>query len=308
MPALRIAYFGLPIGALLLLRDGHELVVTALPPVPAPGRRRLARRLSGRALDGLVLGVALEARVDRVLGPNSEALGGNVDLVVSWFWTRKLPERWLRLGRFGGVGVHPSLLPRHRGPNPYFWAIDEGDRETGVTAHRLDPDYDSGPIYAVRTLEVGERNSWQLAHALDRPSLALLREVVRAFASGRPPSATPQDEARATQAPEPSGALLRVDWSWPTARVLRRIRALAPVPGLQLAIRGIELEVVAAVVARDYPAALEPGEAGVLDQAPWLVIRTGDGAIALTEALEGRTGQRWSAAELCSKLRERAHD
>src|SRR5690606_41502429 len=160
------------------------------------------------------------------------------DLLVSWFWTRRLSSTWLALPRRGALGVHPSLLPRHRGPDPYFWAIDSGDRETGVSVHLLEPEYDTGAVLDVERLEVGERTSWQLARALDRPSLRALRRVVAAYASGTPPPAVPQAEALARQAPEPTGDLLRVRWEWPTERVLRRIRALSPVPGLALELFG----------------------------------------------------------------------
>ena len=92
------------------------------------------------------------------------------DLLVSWFWTKRIPARLLSVAP--AVGVHPSLLPRHRGPDPYFWAIDAGDETTGVTAHRLDATYDTGPILAQRTLEIRPSwDAWRLARALDRPSL-----------------------------------------------------------------------------------------------------------------------------------------
>lgn len=282
----RVAYFGLPLGAYLLHRDGHELSVVVLSPVAAPGRRRLAGAVgSERVLDAERLGVGLDAAVARALAANPP------DLLVSWFWTRKLPERWLSRARLGGIGAHPSLLPRHRGPNPYFAAIDAGDLETGVTIHRLTPEYDDGDVLLSRSLVVGERNAWQLARALDRPSLALLREAVAAYASGTPPPPARQSPELVTWAPEPTGDALRVAWSWPTERVLQRIRALSPVPGLALDIEGQALSVTQAEKASDYPSALEPGEAAVYGDPPRLLLRTGDGAVAVTRAvLEAEDG------------------
>jgi methionyl-tRNA formyltransferase len=108
---------------------------------------------------------------------------------------------------------------------------------------------------------------------------------VRGFASGETPESVPQDDARATWAPEPSGDELRVDFRWPTERALRRIRALAPVPGLPLEIEGLELTVRRARAAEAYPVALEPGEAAVVGEPPVLVLRTGDGALCIERAL-----------------------
>ncbi len=277
---LRLAFFGLPLAAVLLARDGHEVGLSVPAPVDAPGRRRLERVLGeSRILDARALGAGLDAAVARALEQDPP------DLIVSWFWTRRLPAAWLARAPLGGIGAHPSLLPRHRGPNPYFAAIDAGDPETGVTIHRLTPEYDEGDIVAARALAVGQRDSWQLARAHDRPSLALLREATRAYASGTPPRAVPQRSELATWAPEPDGDALRVVWSWPTERVLRRVRALAPVPGLELDIEGLEVVVTRAARTLDYPSALEPGEAAVYGDPAAVILRTGDGAVAVERAL-----------------------
>ena len=176
---MKIAYFGLPLGALLLARDGHSLAPVVLAPVEAPGRRR-AHQLWPEVLDALAAGPDFNNRVTAALTAEQP------ELIASWFWTRRLPDEWLRLPSRGAFGIHPSLLPRHRGPNPYFWAIDAGDELTGVTAHRLEQEYDTGPMLAARTIQVGERDAWQLARALDRPSLELLRETVASLACGEP--------------------------------------------------------------------------------------------------------------------------
>jgi len=278
---LKVGYFGLPLGAHLLLQDGHELDPCVLSPLPAPGRRRVARRVSEPALlDALGADPrALQQEIERALARACP------ELIVSWFWTRLLPAAWLNAARYGGIGVHPSLLPRHRGPNPYFWSIDSGDSQAGVTLHTLAPEYDTGTILLQRAIPVNERNSWQLARALDRPSLALLREGVGRFARSHPPTPSAQDEAAATWAPEPTGRELAVDWSWSTARILRRIRALSPVPGLAVEVCELRFFVTRASVATHFVAALEPGEAAVVGDPGTLVIRTGDGAVAIEHAI-----------------------
>jgi methionyl-tRNA formyltransferase len=282
----RVAYFGLPLGALLLHADGHEISFAVVSPVPAPGVRRLRRQLCPERLE---IAADLPARVlEERIAKRLEA--APPDLVVSWYWTRRIPARWLAVAPLGGVGVHPSLLPRHRGPNPFFWAIDSGDAETGITVHCLDEGYDTGDIVAVDRLAIAGRNSWQLARALDRPGLRLLGRVMRDLANGAMPASVRQDESHATWAPEPEGDALRVNFSWPTERVLRRIRALAPVPGLALEMRGLRIFVTRAEPAMSYPEALVPGEAASWDRR--VIIRTADGAIAIRAAasdLEGET-------------------
>jgi len=281
----KIAHFGLPLAAVLLRRDGHDVCLSVRPPIDAPGARRLLRESPAtRVLDappglGRAPARAFEERVTREL----ERL--RPELIVSWFWTRRIPAAWLALATHGGIGAHPSLLPRHRGPNPYFAAIDAGDRETGVTVHALTSEYDDGDRLLARAIAVGERDSWQLARALDRPSLALLREVVGGFARGAPPERHPQPVEGVTWAPEPEGEALRVSWDWPTDRVLRRIRALAPVPGLAIDVEGLEMFVTRARPAVAFPSALEPGEAAVVGVPPVLILRTGDGAVSVERAV-----------------------
>lgn len=271
---MKIAYFGLPLGALLLARDGQRLGPVVLAPVDAPGRRRLISAFPS-VLDSRELGADLEAAVDGALAREQP------DLLVSWFWTRKLPRRWLELPPLGSLGVHPSLLPRHRGPNPYFWSIDAGDEQTGVTVHRLEEQYDTGKLLAATGIPVGERDAWQLARALDRPSLALLRATVARLARGEVVPELPQEASLVTWAPEPSGDDLRVDFGWTTERVLRRIRALSPTPGVALSVQGVELFVTRAEPQAHYVAALIPGEAHISTE---LGLRTGDGAVRVTRA------------------------
>jgi methionyl-tRNA formyltransferase len=271
---MRIAFFGLPLAAIALARDGHAIVYAGICR-RAPGLRRLATQIApGRTW--LVPDTARRETVDRV----REAAP---DLVVSWFWTRKLPPEILALAP--SLGVHPSLLPRHRGPDPYFWAIDAGDEITGVSAHRLDVEYDTGAVFARRALVIDPTwNAWRLARALDRPSLALLRQVAGSFAAGGPPDPEPQDPRGATEAPEPAEEDLAIRYAWTSARIERRVRAAAPWPGAWTEIGDRVVTLVRVRPTTVFPKALERAEAAVRRDG-LAVVRTCDSAI---ELLEGR--------------------
>jgi len=284
----KIAYFGLPLGALLLDHDGHDLALVALSRTDTVGLRRARRRFEGRLIER-------PAATDPALLARVKASGA--ELLVSWFWTTRLPMRLVKACPQGGFGVHPSLLPRHRGPDPYFWAIESGDRVTGVTAHRIAEDYDTGAMLASQELAIDPTwTAWKLARALDRPSLALLRRVTAAFAAGTPPVEVGQDEARATEAPSPGDDLADLDFHQPTSAVLRRIRALSPSPGAFFELEDTIITVLAAAEATSYPRALLPGEAATTGGLA--VIRTADGAIALLRGEIGgdETGPRELAA------------
>jgi methionyl-tRNA formyltransferase len=288
---LRVAFFGLPLAAVLLARDGHEVAWAGLSRRDAVGQRRLRREIGAKRV-----------RVTPDMGSDAafaEVRASRPELLVSWFWTKRLPPRVLGLAP--SIGVHPSLLPRHRGPDPTFWAIDSGDETTGVTAHSLDEGYDTGDILAQCTLPIRPSwNAWQLARALDRPSLALLRKVVEGFAEGRPPQAVPQDDARATSAPEPTDEELAIQWAWPASRIERRVRAAAPWPGAWTEIGGRIVTLTRAPATADFPRVLVPGEAAVRADGV-AVVRAGEGAVELLEG-RGEEEEELAAAALAARV------
>jgi methionyl-tRNA formyltransferase len=269
--AFRIVFFGLPLAALLLAGDGHAIALAALSR-PIEGTRRLRRVLGPER-------VLVKPRVDDpALRERVRALAP--DLLVSWFWTTRLPMTLVREARLGGVGVHPSLLPRHRGPDPTYWAIASGDEVTGVSAHRIEAEYDTGDVLAQEELRIDPRwNAWRLARALDRPSLRVLRATVARLARGERVEGRPQDPALATEAPAPDDEACALRWNQPTEAVLRHVRALAPHPGAWTEIEGAFVTVAEAAPVASFPRALAPGEGAVHEGRA--IVRTADGAVAL---------------------------
>jgi methionyl-tRNA formyltransferase len=275
---MRVVFLGLPLAALMLHADGHEVVLAGLRSGLTTGERRL-RRVLGR------MPVLIDPQ-ERWESFVTLARQKQADLLVSWFFTRRIPSELCETCRLGGIGVHPSLLPRHRGPDPYFAAIDAGDEETGVTAHRIERDYDTGAILGQKSLRIEpDWNAWNLARALDRPSLALLRHVVAKAASGDPLIGEPQDEGLATSAPQPDEDSRVLHWEQPAEVLVRRIRALAPSPGALAWLGDMEIVVLGASVHCDVPRVLLPGEAAMVHGLA--VVKAGDNGVALLEAEVG---------------------
>lgn len=88
------------------------------------------------------------------IAPLLRAVGA--DLVVCMGFPWKIPPDALAVPPLGWLNGHPSLLPRHRGPTPLAWVIRDGDAETAISFHRMEPELDTGPVLAQRRFEVGE--------------------------------------------------------------------------------------------------------------------------------------------------------
>lgn len=76
------------------------------------------------------------------------------DVVIVGSWSEKFSAQTLSTISSGFVNVHPSLLPKYRGPNPYLQVILHNEKLTGVTFHLMDVNYDSGSILHQKTVPI----------------------------------------------------------------------------------------------------------------------------------------------------------
>ena len=274
-----------------LLAGMHDVVAVYTRPDQRVGRGRrvLPTPIKMFALDrGLPVLQPASLRGEDVA---REMEGLNPEVVVVAAYGRIIPAAMLRVPTNGMVNVHPSLLPRYRGPSPVSTAILEGAGVTGVTMMLLDAGMDSGPILAQReaTVQPGERTG-ELTARMFGMGAELLLEVLQAIGSGdsRP---VPQDEARATVTHLLQKADGELDWSLPAADLERRVRAFDPWPGCYTRWGGRQLNVVEAVVVDDSCAA-EGAVGEVMAGREGVVVVTGRGLLRLGSLrLEGRRTQ-----------------
>ncbi len=133
----------------------------------------------------------------------AEAIPDGTDLIVAAHTHARVSNEALARARLGGIGYHPSLLPRHRGIAAVEWTILQGDPIAGGSVYHLADGWDAGAVAAQDWCFVGKgetaRELWE--RALAPMGLALLSKVVRdAAATGMVP-AFKQDERFATKAP-----------------------------------------------------------------------------------------------------------
>ena len=128
-----------------------------------------------------------------------------------------------RTARLAALNLHPSVLPRFRGPDPVFWQLRAGIARTGVTVHVVTGAVDAGPIVAQRGLDVRPGiGAAALTAALVRLGVRVLVDLLPSI-EHRIRDAAPQDESQATRQPHPRAEDLRIDTSWTAERAFRFI-------------------------------------------------------------------------------------
>ncbi len=135
----------------------------------------------------------------------------------------------LDVARHGAINIHPSLLPRHRGPNPYFWTYYHGDTESGVTVHLATARADAGPILRQESFPVPRGlGVAQLHTRCAGLGATLLQHTLREF-EGAVDAATAQDESLATPAPRVKPEVPMVDYQrWDVRQVWHFLAGLYP--------------------------------------------------------------------------------
>ncbi len=219
-----------------LRRSPHRIVAVVTRPDHAPpGRRPPPNPMRAAAT---AAGLALLAP-ERINDPEARDLLAALaaDVFVVCDYGQILSATVLGLPRLGGINLHGSLLPRHRGAAPVQWAILSGDAMTGVSVIHMTPALDAGHVLVTRAVEIGrQETAHELEHRLAELGagavLEALERLEAATAAGLRPDEVglPQDPARATRAPRLTKADGIVDWSQPAARIERLRRAVEPWP------------------------------------------------------------------------------
>lgn len=202
------------------------------------------------------------------------------DVLVVASYHKKISSHVAKLAK-RAVNLHPSLLPKYRGPTPSNWALIFGEKETGVTLHRLARHIDAGDILLQRVLEIeGDEDDGRLRKRLASLLGDVLAEYVCAIAAGNELAATPQDERELTVYPaiQRRDGHIRFDQGVDT--IVRRVRGVTPYPGAYTDFCGVEFE-IENVTSEGQPAYDEvPGRVlAVVPERQELVVKSMDGTL-----------------------------
>ncbi len=153
------------------------------------------------------------------------------DLIVTASYSKIVPDEIINIPEKGCINVHPSLLPKHRGPSPLQQTILEGDEKTGVTIMLMDSQIDHGPILAQTEIETKPRETAsELHNRLAEIGGELLLKTIPQWMAGEI-KAVPQNDKAATYTKIIKREDGEIDWQNTPEEIERKIRAFSPWPG-----------------------------------------------------------------------------
>ena len=241
----RAVFFGSPAFAVPCLRAvAAETDLVAVVSQPdRPAGRGQAPAAPAVKRDAEALGVPI-LQPEKIRTPETHAALAalDADLFVVVAYGRILPQALLDLPRLGPFNVHASLLPKLRGAAPIQWAIINGERETGVSIMRMEAGLDTGPVAAVRALEIADDDTTgTLSVKLAGLGAQLLAETLPKLARGGI-TLQPQDDGAATLAPILAKADGILKFEQPARLVSARARGVDPWPGAVTTLGGEPLK------------------------------------------------------------------
>jgi len=260
-----------------LVAAGHQVEVLTNPDAPTGRGGKTAPPPVKATAQALGLAVHQPARLD---AEARRTLEGRFDLLVSFAYGRIFGPLFLGLFPQGGLNIHPSLLPRWRGPSPLTAAILAGDAETGLCVQRLALEMDTGALVRRLVLPLdGTETTGSLSLWAASAAPALLVDAIAALEAGTAVEAPQVGEATVCHLVAKDDG--RIAWSSPAVVIDRQIRAYDPWPGAATTWKGERLVLrQSSVVATntEYP----PGTVSV-DKSKGILVQTGDGLVAVRE-------------------------
>ena len=225
----KIAFLGTPNFAAQIL---EQLIGTGFEPqLVITGQDKK----SGRSQALKASAVKLAAKKHNIaISYKLDDLDKSFDIAILAAYGKIIPDKILSIPKFGFVNVHPSLLPKYRGPSPITSAILNGDKQTGVTLIVLDSELDHGPQIAQEELTTAETDNHEtLTLKLAQiGSKLLLKTLPQYLAQNITP--IPQNHELATYTEKIAKDSGKIDINNPPDKLAldRMIRAYFPWPGV----------------------------------------------------------------------------
>lgn len=244
-----------------LLDKGFPVAAVVTKPDSQKGRgRKLTQSVVKEIASSHGIPVWQPTRVQEIAEPLRQLTEqtGHAPIGVLVSYGKIIPESIINAFEPGIVNVHPSLLPKYRGPSPVESAVLNGDTETGVTIMHLSKDMDAGPIYSQVTVALADTETApQLEASLAQLGAQELTITLPAITSGAL-LPTPQDDTSASYCQLLSKSDSHLDTTTLTSVAAeRRVRAYLAFPKSKIQIEGHAIIITNAHVSTEYKNVLD---------------------------------------------------
>lgn len=158
----------------------------------------------------------------------NEALKLQPDVILVGSWSEKIQKRIFNMSSMACINVHPSLLPKYRGPNPYIETIRHGEKQTGVSFHLVIEKLDRGGILMQKPVDISYHDTGgSLRAKCVFTARKMLPEVLAGLSEGTTVLLS-QKEALATYFPQIKLEDAIINWNEEAEIIYNQIRALNP--------------------------------------------------------------------------------
>ena len=177
--------------------------------------------------------------------------GLDIDAAVVCSYNYKIPKALMEATRDGFINVHPSMLPKYRGGNPYSRVIMNGETETGVTLHFMDEGFDTGDIIAQKPYHIPNKATMgTIFNELNFIGIELLLQVLQSYET-QPLPRIPQPKGNFISGNGIPDKELFINYNKSAEELERFIRALNPFLIASTTFRGNVMKFMKAEVASD---------------------------------------------------------
>ena len=156
---------------------------------------------------------------------------------------RILPKSLLDIPKYGSINIHSSLLPKYRGAAPIQHALLNQDNSTGISTFLIEPKVDTGKIIDQFKIEIAKDDNYgSLSKKLSEAGADLIKSSIDKCINN-PLDIIEQDDTMATLAPKISKEDLKIDWNDNSDKILAKVKAFSPTPGVFTTINSKRLKI-----------------------------------------------------------------
>ena len=170
------------------------------------------------------------------------------DVAILFAYGKIVPLNWLNTPLNGFINIHASLLPRWRGAAPVQRAIENNDKETGITIIKMNDKIDEGPILAQQNIKINElTDGKQLIDQISHDSCSLLYNTLKKYFLGQI-QLKEQDHSQSTYAKKIDKFETQVDWGLSASIIEKKVRAFYPSPAMWFKYKGQRFKILKAKI------------------------------------------------------------